>query len=333
MILQKMYSALKPILFTLDAEFAHKIVLSLLNRFNFLIKDQLICNPVKVGVIELLNPVGIAAGIDKNGDYLDLWFKLGAGFVCVGTVTPKPQSGNPKPRLYRLPKYRSIVNKMGFNNEGVVAVVKKIEKHSNRKGIIGLSIGKGAETPLEEAYKDYEYCAKMALNVADFIEVNISSPNTPGLRNLHSKDFLAKIIDKVKNVMERSPVKRALFLKVSPDLSQKILEEFADVSNFFVPDAIVISNTTICSGGYSFPIEGGISGALLRGRSLAVQLFLSKLLDKKISIIASGGILTPEDALWRKKAGASAVYLFTGLIYYGPELINDILRVWKKKNV
>lgn len=331
------YFILKHLLFTLDPEKAHELSLKWLKILYQTGMGRYFprpcAAPCKALGIEFNNPVGLAAGFDKNGDYLDALSVLGFGFIELGTVTPKPQDGNPFPRLFRLRQYDAVINRMGFNNKGVDYLVSKI-KGASFPGVVGVNIGKNLFTPVDEAHKDYLYCLQKVYPHADYVVINISSPNTPGLRKLQLKEHLGVLLEHVKgqrNKLFRKYHKYVpLVVKIAPDLSESELFSFAEVFNEIKLDGIIATNTTLSREGVEASKisrePGGLSGAPLRKRAAHILKKLNDLLGGQTTLIASGGIMTAQDAVDRVQAGASLIQLYTGLIYSGPGLVNEAAR-------
>lgn len=281
------------------------------------------------------NPVGLGAGFDKNALYLSELETLGFGFVEIGTVTPKPQAGNDKPRLFRLPKDKALINRMGFNNDGVDVVAKRLSKwktentHSNL--IIGGNIGKNKITANEDAWKDYEICFNALFDHADYFVVNVSSPNTPGLRALQEKDSLLKILSGLQNVNFGKPKRKPLLLKIAPDLTKEQLDDIISLSVEMKLDGLVATNTTISRENLitdKTSIEkigaGGLSGKPLMERSTEILEYLTKHLQQTIPVIASGGIFTGADAKEKMQEGAALLQVWTGFVYKGPSIVKNI---------
>jgi len=329
------YPFIRKLLFTLEAERSHHLGLRGLACLAALgwrqrIPDQ----PRTVMGIRFPNPIGIAAGLDKNAEYLQPLSRLGVGFIEVGTVTPKPQAGNPKPRLFRLPGHTALINRLGFNNKGVDASVKNIVS-AQYQGILGVNIGKNKETPLEHAVNDYLYCMERVYPVADYITVNISSPNTPGLRELQNEeylhDFLGKLKAKQADLEQEYDKYVPLVVKIAPDL---IEEQVVAMANFLLEhriDGVIATNTAISREAVSDdPIseeQGGLSGAPLLSQSCKIIQTLYTHLENNIPIIGVGGITNAKAARQMLDAGAQLVQVYTGLIYHGPRLIKEIAKV------
>jgi len=271
------------------------------------------------------NPVGIAAGFDKNATHISEFEKFGFGFIEIGTVTPKPQHGNPKKRLFRLKEDTAIINRMGFNNDGVTKIKNRLKKNYNV--LIGGNIGKNKVTPNSQAKNDYIICFKELYNYVDYFVVNVSSPNTPGLRELQSKEFLNDLFIDLNKLRSNETIKKPILIKISPDLSkEKILEilEVIDTNNI---DGIIATNTTIDYPNLKSKNKnetGGLSGAPLYDKSNEVISFISKKTNGKLPIIGVGGISTPEQAVKKIEAGAHLIQLYTGIIYEGPGIVRKI---------
>ena len=281
----------------------------------------------KLKFSNIKNRIGIAAGLDKNGEYIDCLASMGVGFIEVGTVTPKAQKGNPRPRLFRNNKDKSLVNRLGFNNKGVDHLAEKLQ---NKKTdiIVGSSIGKNFDTPNEEAYKDYLYCLEKIYHLSDYIAINISSPNTKSLRDLSSKenlDFLLEQIKSKQNKLSSLYGHKPIYIKISPDEDTKQIEEICSVIIKNKIDGIICSNTTINHTNINGP--GGLSGAPLKNLATEKLLLVKKFVGNELPIIASGGVMSVPDYKEKLEAGADLVQLYTGFIYAGPKLINDIARV------
>lgn len=302
--------------------------------------------------IQFSNRVGLGAGFDKNAKYLNELEALGFGFVEIGTVTPLPQSGNDKPRLFRLPKDKALINRMGFNNEGVEAVVQRLkewrfrqssivnrELHGSRltthdsRLIIGGNIGKNKITPNEDAWKDYEKCFNALHAYVDYFVVNVSSPNTPGLRELQEKDALRKILTQLKIRNEELKIKKPILLKIAPDLTRDQLDDVIDLALEIKLNGLVAANTTISrdqlqtSNGKLQTIgAGGLSGKPLRERSTEIVRYIHQRTKGQLPVIASGGIFTGADAKEKIEAGASLVQVWTGFIYEGPGIVKQICK-------
>jgi dihydroorotate dehydrogenase len=279
------------------------------------------------------NPVGLAAGLDKDGKHIDALGALGFGFLEIGTVTPKPQPGNPKPRMFRLPAVQGLINRMGFNNDGVDACVERVRasRYWQNGGIVGLNIGKNAITPIENAASDYVSAMEAVYEIASYITVNISSPNTQNLRALQGEEMLRSLLSSLhlarEALSDQYGMRKPLFLKIAPDLDGNDLKLIADLSIEFGIDAIIATNTTIARDavqGLEFGQEtGGLSGAPVRLPSTKVIKILKDYLGDALPIIGVGGILSGKDAQEKVAAGASLIQVYSGLIYQGPKLINE----------
>lgn len=332
------YSLLRPWLFCLDPEQAHNLTLTNLDRAQrWGLLDKLVSKPIadpqRVCGINFPNPVGLAAGLDKDGKHIDALAALGFGFLEIGTVTPRPQPGNPKPRMFRLPEAQAIINRMGFNNDGVEACVARVRKsrYWQSGGVLGLNIGKNANTPIEEASNDYVIGMEAVYDIATYITVNISSPNTKNLRALQGEDMLRNLLrnldDARKRLSDRTGIRKPVFLKIAPDLDQDDIHLIADLLVEFGMDAVIATNTTIARDavqGIEHGDEaGGLSGAPVRAASNAVIKSLKARLGDRLPIIGVGGILSGADAREKIRAGASLVQVYSGLIYRGPDLVNE----------
>lgn len=287
--------------------------------------------------IQFSNPVGLGAGFDKNAKYLAELECLGFGFVEIGTVTPLSQAGNDKPRLFRLPKDKALINRMGFNNDGVKEIAKRLkkwkEKNKNSKLVIGGNIGKNKITPNEDAWKDYEICFKELHPYVDYFVVNVSSPNTPGLRELQEKESLRKILTHLQAINITQPETKPLLLKIAPDLTQEQIDDVIDLALEIKLDGLVATNTTISRSGLQTSASrvqaigaGGLSGLPVKQRSTEVVKYICQKTGGKIPVIASGGIFTGDDAKEKLDAGASLIQVWTGFIYEGPGIVKRICK-------
>jgi dihydroorotate dehydrogenase len=332
------YSLLRPWLFCLDPEQAHNLTLTNLDRAqHWGLLEKLITKPIAdphtLCGITFPNPVGLAAGLDKDGKHIDALATLGFGFLEIGTVTPRPQPGNPKPRMFRLPQAQAIINRMGFNNDGVEACIARVRRSRfwQDGGVLGLNIGKNANTPIEDAANDYVLAMDAVYEIATYITVNISSPNTQNLRALQGEEMLRALLssldDARKRLTDRFGVRKPLFLKIAPDLDEGDINLIADLLIEFGIDAVIATNTTIARDavqGMEHGQEvGGLSGAPVRRASNMVIKALKARLGNNLPIIGVGGILSGADAREKILAGASLVQLYSGLIYRGPDLINE----------
>ncbi len=331
-----LYSLLKPILFAVDAELAHEVSLEMLNQFRALVPQRKIENPVTVMGLEFPNPVGLAAGLDKNADFLPGLSKLGFGFIEVGTVTPKPQDGNPKPRLFRLLQHRSIINRMGFNNKGVEHLLQQLPP-APRAYRLGINIGKNLTTAVGNALSDYRIGFEAVYAQADYISINVSSPNTPGLRELQNEDALDSLLKGLeetrKALEDQYQFQRPVTLKLSPDLDDRAIPQIAEILHRYRIDALIATNTTLDREQVkAHPLAsqaGGLSGDAVRDRSRHVLQAFNQQLQGSIPIISVGGIASAEEAQLRLDMGASLVQLYSGLIYHGPGLVAEIAQSLK----
>jgi len=330
-----MYTLLRPLLFTLDAESAHHLTLEALQiaARTGVIKacvPRPVAAPRTVMGITFPNPVGLAAGLDKNGDYIDALGTLGFGFLEIGTVTPRPQPGNPRPRMFRLPAARAVINRMGFNNSGVDALITNV-KRAQYTGVLGINIGKNFDTPLERATDDYLTCLRKIYPHAGYVTINISSPNTKNLRQLQQSDELGRLLAALKNeraqLADRHGRRVPLALKIAPDLEPSQIAAIADLLVAHGIDAVIATNTTISREAVAHlphgAEAGGLSGAPLTAQAQTVTAQLAAALAGAVPIIGVGGIMNKDDAAARIAAGASLVQLYTGLVYAGPALIGE----------
>ena len=326
-------------LFKLDAEASHERVLSLLARIGrsplrALLRQRVEHKPVKCLGMVFPSPVGLAAGLDKNATCIDAFAQMGFGFIEVGTVTPRPQAGNPKPRMFRLPEHDAIINRMGFNNEGVDTLVANV-KNAGYQGILGINIGKNKDTPETEAVNDYLICMEKVYSLASYITINISSPNTPGLRDMQHGEHLGSLLSQLKKAQAQLATQHGRYVpiavKIAPDLSEQELQALATAFNEHQVDAVIATNTTLersAVAGHQYAEEaGGLSGRPVAPLSLHVIRQLRRLLKSDIPIVGVGGIDSAERAQETLAAGASLVQVYTGFIYQGPRLVRDIVRV------
>jgi dihydroorotate dehydrogenase len=339
-----MYGLARPFLFGLDPERAHALGLAALESayrcgLNPLLAARPQPLPTKVLGLAFPNPVGLAAGLDKNGAHIDALLSLGFGFVEVGTVTPKPQPGNPKPRMFRLPQHRAIINRLGFNNDGVDALVRNVERAQRKGGLLGINIGKNKDTPNEAAEGDYMYCLSRVYPLADYVTVNISSPNTAGLRELQEEQALRRLVSILREAQERLGAQHGkrvpMLVKVAPDLSDDDIDAAGRVLADLHVDGVVATNTTVSRiAVQEHPLAraaGGLSGAPLMDKSTAVLRMLRTRLPEAIPLIGVGGIMTGADAAKKMAAGASLVQLYTGLIYRGPALVGECVDAMRRR--
>ncbi len=329
------YPLIRPLLFTLDPETAHHVTLDTLRVAHKLGLLPLLAkrpadNPRTVMGLTFPNPVGLAAGLDKNGDYINALAALGFGFIEIGTVTPRAQPGNPKPRLFRLPEAQAIINRMGFNNHGVDALVANV-KRAKYQGILGINIGKNADTPLANAADDYLICLRKVYAHASYVAINISSPNTSNLRQLQGNDQLDALLAALK--MEQGKLAELhgkyvpLAVKIAPDLDKEQIQQIAALLMRHHIDGVIATNTTLSREGVQLLPQhneaGGLSGAPLRDQSTTIIRELAATLQGALPIIGVGGILRGDDALEKVRAGATLVQLYSGLIYRGTDLIAE----------
>lgn len=330
-----MYDLIRKILFKFDAETSHELTLDLLGAAQRLGLVKLFApkipnQPVEVLGLKFPNPVGLAAGLDKNGDYIDALGNLGFGFIEIGTITPRPQPGNPQPRLFRLPEHQAIINRMGFNNKGVDHLVDQVKK-AKYKGVLGINIGKNFDTAVEDADRDYEICLEKVYQYADYVTVNISSPNTPGLRNLQFGDSLKSLLSTLKAAQKRLEKEHdkytPILVKIAPDMDQEETKMVAEALTENEMDGVIATNTTLereAVAGHEHANEaGGLSGKPVQGSSTQVLAWLSEELKDKMPIIGVGGIIDGPSAAEKMKNGAALVQVYSGFIYRGPKLISE----------
>lgn len=337
-----MYPLIKKILFTLGPEEAHHWAMKRLKtacsipfmrnlvRTNFIAQHPSL--EKELFGLKFSNPVGLAAGFDKDAKYTDALACLGFGFIEIGTVTPKPQPGNPQPRLFRLPKDKALINRMGFNNDGAAAAAQKL-KHRKERIIIGGNIGKNKDTPNEQALSDYEKGFIALFDVVDYFVVNVSSPNTPGLRALQDKGPLMEILNHLQQINKQSGKPKPVLLKIAPDLTNEQLDDIIDIVDATKIDGLVATNTTIDRSNLQTSAQevekmgaGGLSGLPLKKRATEVIRYITEKSKGRIPVIAVGGIFTAEDAIEKLEAGASLVQVYTGFIYEGPAIAKNICK-------
>jgi dihydroorotate dehydrogenase len=340
-----MYPLIKPLLFKFDAEKVHHFVTANLKRFNRFPGGAALSRSLwdvddrrlekEVFGLKFKNPVGLAAGFDKNAELMGEMANLGFGFVEIGTVTPLAQAGNPKPRMFRLPQDSALINRMGFNNDGMEVVANRLAAFrtkatgSQRELIIGGNIGKNKNTPNENAADDYVKCFDRLFDVVDYFVVNVSSPNTPGLRALQGKGPLTQLLNTLQQRNQKNAIGRPILLKIAPDLTNEQLDDIVEIVKETRIAGIIATNSTLSRDGLVSPQAlkneaGGLSGRPLTKRSTEVISYLSKKSNGAFPIIGVGGIHSAEDALEKLNAGASLVQLYTGFIYEGPGLIKRI---------
>ncbi len=335
------YSAIRKVFFKFDPEAIHELTIKGFKAtgatpLNMLYKQTIPNKPIEVMGIKFPNPVGLAAGLDKNGECIKAFEALGFGFIEVGTVTPRPQPGNDKPRIFRLPEANAIINRMGFNNKGVDYLVDQVIK-ANYSGVLGINIGKNKDTPDENAKDDYIHCMRKVYDFATYITVNISSPNTPGLRSLQYGDALNELLSALKaeqtSLAEQYGKYVPVAVKIAPDLNAEEVNSIAQCLIANNIDGVIATNTTLARDKVShLPFgneQGGLSGAPVKEKSTEVIQLLAKALDNKLPIIGVGGIASGADAQEKIAAGAKLVQVYTGFIYQGPQLIKDIVQSLK----
>ncbi|PTR22815.1 dihydroorotate oxidase A [Luteibacter sp. OK325] len=340
-----MYELIRPLLFALDAETAHGLTLyasdvAQRSGLSGLIATPPAPLPVHVFDIDFPNPVGLAAGLDKNGEHLDGLAALGFGFVEIGTVTPRPQSGNDKPRMFRLPNHEAVINRLGFNNGGIDALVRNVEKATFR-GVLGINIGKNKDTPNERAIDDYLLCLERAYPLATYITVNISSPNTQGLRDLQEEETLRRFIGTLREAQERLASqhgkRKPMLLKIAPDLTDTELDAIAEVLLASGIDGVICTNTTTdrdtVAGDPNAHETGGLSGRPLFEKSTTMLRGMATRLAGKLPIVGVGGILDGDTAAEKIEAGASLVQVYSGLVYRGPKLIAEAVAEIRRRGV
>ncbi|WP_407351366.1 quinone-dependent dihydroorotate dehydrogenase [Luteimonas sp. R10] len=339
-----MYGIARPLLFRLDPERAHALTFTALDAawrsgLNPLLSGRRRAFPVQAFGLTFPNPVGLAAGLDKDGAHVDALLGLGFGFVEVGTVTPRPQAGNPKPRMFRLPRHRAIINRLGFNNDGVDALVANVGRARRRDGRLGINIGKNRDTPNEDAGRDYLHCLERVYPLADYLAVNISSPNTAGLRELQEEQALRRLVGTLREAQERLGAQHGrrvpMLVKMAPDLSDEDIEAAARVLSDLQVDGVIATNTTVSRIAVQEDPQaretGGLSGAPLMDKSTAVLRRLRTRLPDSIPLVGVGGILSGADAVKKMAAGASLVQVYTGLIYRGPDLIGECVDAIRRR--
>jgi dihydroorotate dehydrogenase len=335
------YSAIRKVFFKFDPEAIHELTIKSFKAtgatpLNLLYKQNVPNKPVEVMGIKFLNPVGLAAGLDKNGECIKAFEAMGFGFVEVGTVTPRPQPGNEKPRIFRLPEANAIINRMGFNNKGVDYLVDQVIKAKFR-GVLGINIGKNKDTPDENAKDDYIHCMRKVYDHATYITVNISSPNTPGLRSLQYGDALNELLSALKveqtSLAEQYGKYVPVAVKIAPDLTEEEINSIAQCLMANNIDGVIATNTTLARDKVAHlqygDEQGGLSGAPVKEQSTKVIQLLAAALDNKLPIIGVGGIASGADAQEKIAAGAKLVQVYTGFIYQGPELVKEIVQSLK----
>jgi len=331
---------IRPLLFLVDPERIHHFTFNLLkfqgkipgvNKISgLLFENESRTLERNLFGLHFKNPVGLAAGFDKDARLIDELCSFGFGFIEIGTLTPKPQPGNDKPRLFRLPKDQALINRMGFNNKGVLEAVKHLKKRKSNV-IVGGNIGKNKVTPNEKAFEDYNYCFEALYPYVDYFVVNVSSPNTPGLRELQEKEPLKNLLNQVKSLSNAKQKPKSVLLKIAPDLTSSQLDDIIEILKETNTDGVIATNTTISREGLETPKEeiekigaGGVSGKPVKEKSTEVIRYLRSKLGKAYPIIGVGGIMTPEDALDKLEAGADLIQIYTGFIYEGPGFVKTI---------
>jgi len=339
-----MYGLARPFLFGMDAEAAHGAALSALEvayrtGAGALLSRRPAPLPTRAFGLTFPNPVGLAAGLDKNGAHIDALMSLGFGFVEIGTVTPRAQEGNPKPRMFRLPEQNAVINRLGFNNGGVDALVRNVERAKRRHGLLGINIGKNKDTPNESAETDYLFCLERVYPLADYVTVNISSPNTAGLRELQEEQALRRLVSTLREAQERLAGVHGrrvpMLVKIAPDLTDNDVEAAARVLGDLHVDGVIATNTTISRVGIEGSAlaseAGGLSGKPLLGQATAVLRMMRTRLPESIPMIGVGGILSGADAAAKMAAGATLVQCYTGLVYRGPALITECVEAMRRR--
>jgi dihydroorotate dehydrogenase len=337
------YKLARKALFATDPEFAHELSMEGLRLGHRLGATRFLCKavdqPVQCMGLSFPNPVGVAPGLDKNGDYFEALGDFGFGFVEIGTTTPRPQPGNPKPRVFRITGAQAMINRLGFNNKGVDHLVNRVRKH-RFKGVLGINIGKNFDTPIENAADDYLHCLEKVYPYADYITANISSPNTKNLRDLQSADELDKLLGKLNDrraeLADQYGRCVPLAVKVAPDLDNEAILAIAGVVTRHRMDAVIATNTTIDRKGVEglkhADEAGGLSGAPLKPKADKVLAALNKALPDEVALIGVGGITRGQDAVDKLDLGASLVQFYTGLVYRGPELVTECLQAIAARN-
>jgi dihydroorotate dehydrogenase len=331
----RMYGLTRPFLFALDPERAHALGLTAIESayrtgLNPLLALRPKPMPVSAFGLRFDNPVGLAAGMDKNGAYIDALAALGFGFIEVGTVTPRAQSGNPRPRMFRLPRHEAVINRLGFNNEGVDSLVRNVGR-TRWRGVLGINIGKNKDTPNQQAVDDYLHCLERVYALAGYVTVNVSSPNTTGLRDLQQEETLRRLVGTLREAQERLGAQHArrvpMLIKIAPDLSDAEIDAVAEVLGSLQVDGAIATNTTIdrtaVTGVRHANETGGLSGRPLFDSSTRVLRRLRASLPDTMPLIGVGGILSGADAAGKIDAGASLVQFYTGMVYRGPGLIGE----------
>ncbi|GAB1407918.1 quinone-dependent dihydroorotate dehydrogenase [Thermomonas brevis] len=340
-----MYLLARPFLFALDAERAHALGLASLEAAYRTGTNPLLAAaprplPTKAFGLSFRNPVGLAAGLDKNGAHIDALMALGFGFIEIGTTTPRAQPGNPRPRMFRLPEHEAVINRLGFNNLGVDVLVRNVEKARRNSGaLLGINIGKNKDTPNEDAASDYLHCLRKVYPLADYVTVNISSPNTAGLRELQEEQALRRLVGTLREEQEllasRHGRRVPVLVKIAPDLSDSDIDAASRVLGDLQVDGVIATNTTIgregVEGARHADEVGGLSGAPLMAKSTAVLRMLRTRLPEHIPLVGVGGILHGADAATKQAAGATLVQLYSGLVYQGPRLVGECVDAMRRR--
>ncbi|MET0892427.1 MAG: quinone-dependent dihydroorotate dehydrogenase [Pseudoxanthomonas sp.] len=339
-----MYNFARPFLFGLDAETAHGLGLKALELAyrtgtNPLLAGKIDPLPTRAFGLTFPNPVGLAAGLDKNGAHIDALLALGFGSIEIGTVTPRAQPGNPRPRMFRLPQHQAVINRLGFNNDGVDALVRNVGRARRKQGLLGINIGRNKDTSNDRAASDYLYCLERVYALADYITVNISSPNTAGLRELQEEQALRQLIGTLRESQEELGSQHGkrvpMLVKIAPDLSDEDIDAVARVLRDLSVDGVIATNTTVSRmsvQGHKLAREtGGLSGAPLMNQSTMVMRKLRTRLPDSIPVIGVGGILSGADAVAKMSAGAALVQCYTGLVYRGPELVRECVDAIRRR--
>ncbi|RPE77065.1 quinone-dependent dihydroorotate dehydrogenase [Vulcaniibacterium tengchongense] len=339
-----MYSLARPFLFGFDAERAHGLGLGALEAayrggLGPLLAPRAKPLPTRAFGLGFPNPVGLAAGLDKNGAHVEALFALGFGFVEIGTVTPRPQQGNPKPRMFRLPEQQAVINRLGFNNLGVDALVRNVERVRRRRGVLGINIGKNRDTPNEAAAHDYLLCLERVYALADYVTVNISSPNTAGLRELQEEQALRRLIGALREAQEKLGARHGkrvpMLVKIAPDLSESDIDAAARVLGELQVDGVIATNTTVSRAGVETAPHadepGGLSGRPLMAQATQVLRRMRTRLPESIPMVGVGGILSGADAVAKMAAGADLVQCYTGLVYRGPALVRECVEAIRRR--
>jgi dihydroorotate dehydrogenase len=344
-----MYKLFRKILFLFPAETAHHLTFNMLKWVCFIpgIKSliHVSCNPTKpedavdLFGLQFPNRVGLAAGLDKNAVLFEELAAFGFGFIEIGTITPRPQTGNPQPRLFRLLSDSAIINRMGFNNDGMEIAYQRLAKRKNKSLVIGGNIGKNKDTPNEHAWDDYRLCFEKLYPVVDYFVVNVSSPNTPGLRELQEKEPLTKLLTQLQALNQSKEKPKPVLLKIAPDLTHEQLDDIIEIVLKTSLSGVIATNTTISRAGLQADQQllesigaGGLSGKPLRQNSTDVIRYIVQHAKGKIPVIGVGGIMSAEDAIEKLEAGASLVQIYTGFVYEGPPLISSIIKAIRKVN-